>query len=71
MCIRFKLRTLLIVLALGPPVLYCCWWQYAAWEARQKRQRAYQPYIDPAWFAEEYMFWAPAGAEPDPDAPRE
>jgi len=24
--LRYKLRTLLIVLALGPPVLACMWW---------------------------------------------
>ena len=69
--LRYNLRTLLIVLALGPPVLSYWWWQYAAWEARQERQRAYQPYIDPAWFAEEYMFCAPVAAESDPNAPRE
>jgi hypothetical protein len=24
--LRYKLRTLMIVLALGPPVLACAWW---------------------------------------------
>jgi hypothetical protein len=28
---RYRLRTLLIVLALGPPVLAVGWWGYRAW----------------------------------------
>jgi len=34
MTLRYKLRTLLIVLALGPPVLALGWWQYTKWQAR-------------------------------------
>ena len=33
---RYKLRTLLIVLALGPPVLALGWWGYGKWlESRE------------------------------------
>ena len=67
--LRYKLRTLLIVLALGPLAMAFVWGQYVSWKARQERQRAYSPYIDPAWFREDYQFWAPV--EPDPDAPPE
>jgi len=37
---QFRLRTLLIVLALLPPLLAAGWWKYAAWKAEQERQRA-------------------------------
>jgi hypothetical protein len=33
---RFRLRTLLIVLAMGPPVLWFGWTKYEAWRAEQK-----------------------------------
>ena len=35
---RYRLRTLLIMLALGPPVLAGAWWGYAAWKAEQQRR---------------------------------
>ncbi len=36
---RYRLRTLLIVLALGPAVLAAGWWGYSKWrEERQQRQ---------------------------------
>ena len=37
---RYRLRTLLIVLAILPPLLAAGWWKYAAWKAEQERQRA-------------------------------
>jgi hypothetical protein len=37
---RYRLRTLLIVLAVGPMVLALCWWKYAAWKAEQAQQKA-------------------------------
>jgi hypothetical protein len=36
---RFRLRTLLIVLALGPMVLWIGWTKYAAWTAEQEQRR--------------------------------
>jgi len=36
---RYKLRTLLILLAVLPPVLAVGWWNYSAWRAEQQRQR--------------------------------
>jgi len=37
---RYKLRTLLILLAILPPLLAVGWWQYSAWRAEQEKQRA-------------------------------
>ena len=37
---QFRLRTLLIVLALGPVVLAFGWWKYAAWKAEQAQRKA-------------------------------
>jgi len=45
---RFRLRTLLIVLALAPPLVAAGWWQYANWQAHS-RVRAVR-IIDPADF---------------------
>jgi len=36
---RYRLRTLLILLAVLPPVLAVGWWKYSAWRAEQERQR--------------------------------
>jgi len=36
--LRYKLRTLLIVLALGPPMLAVGWTKYSAWVAEQQRE---------------------------------
>jgi len=37
---RYKLRTLLILLAVLPPLLWFGWTKYEAWRAEQERQRA-------------------------------
>src|SRR5262245_32805841 len=37
---RYKLRTLLILLAVLPPLLWVGWGKYQAWKADQERQRA-------------------------------
>jgi len=37
---RYKLRTLLILLAVLPPLLWIGWGKYQAWRAEQKRQIA-------------------------------
>jgi len=37
---QFRLRTLLIVLAILPPLLAVGWWKYAAWKAEQERRAA-------------------------------
>ncbi|HZN35761.1 MAG TPA: hypothetical protein VFB80_18155 [Pirellulaceae bacterium] len=36
---RYKLRTLLILLAIMPPLLWIGWTKYAAWKAEQGNQR--------------------------------
>jgi len=37
---RYKLRTLLILLAIMPPQLWFGWGKHQAWKAEQDRQRA-------------------------------
>ena len=37
---RFKLRTLLILLAVLPPLLWVGWTKYEAWKAEQERRAA-------------------------------
>ena len=37
---RYKLRTLLILLAVGPPALWLGWGRYQAWKAQQERRAA-------------------------------
>ena len=37
---RYRLRTLLILLAILPPLLWFGWTKYEAWRAEQERQRA-------------------------------
>ncbi|HZN35193.1 MAG TPA: hypothetical protein VFB80_15295 [Pirellulaceae bacterium] len=37
---RYKLRTLLILLAILPPLLWIGWTKYSEWKAEQERQRA-------------------------------
>jgi len=37
---RYKLRTLLILLAVLPPLLWIGWTKYEAWKAEQARQKA-------------------------------
>ena len=42
--LRYKLRTLLIVLTILPPLLWIGWTKYEAWKAEQERQRIIQIY---------------------------
>jgi hypothetical protein len=37
---RYRLRTLLILLAILPPLLWLGWTKFAAWQAEQERLRA-------------------------------
>jgi len=37
---RYKLRTLLILLAILPPLLWIGWGKYQAWKAEQERLKA-------------------------------
>jgi hypothetical protein len=37
---RYRLRTLLILLAILPPLLAGGWWKYADWKAEQARRAA-------------------------------
>ena len=40
MTLRYKLRTLLILLAILPPLLWVGWTKYEAWRAEQERRAA-------------------------------
>ena len=48
--LRYKLRTLLILLAILPPLLWVGWTKYEAWKAEQERQRALREIKDGAAF---------------------
>jgi hypothetical protein len=37
---RYRLRTLLILLAILPPLVAVGWWKYAAWRAKEEQRRA-------------------------------
>jgi hypothetical protein len=39
---RYKLRTLLILLAILPPLLWFGWTRYEAWRAEQRAKEAYR-----------------------------
>jgi hypothetical protein len=51
---RYRLRTLLILLAILPPLLAAGWWKYSAWREaerlRVERQRAWRELVE---FAQE------------------
>jgi len=36
---RYKLRTLLVLLAIVPPLLAFSWWKYAEWKTEQATQK--------------------------------
>jgi hypothetical protein len=68
---RYRLRTLLIVLALGPLVLAVSWWKYDAWKAEQERLRnaREQIWIDvvPSHYSDDLTkFFAPLDEPPSP-----
>ena len=42
---RFRLRTLLIALAVLPPLLWFGWTKYAAWKAEQEQRRAAEEWV--------------------------
>ena len=44
---RYKLRTLLILLAILPPLLWIGWTKYEAWRAEQEKQRAARDFVVP------------------------
>ena len=37
---RYRLRMLLVLLAILPPLLAVSWWNYSAWKAEQERRAA-------------------------------
>ena len=39
---RYRLRTLLMVLAVLPPLIAAGWWGYAQWQVEQQRRAAEQ-----------------------------
>ena len=45
MTLRYKLRTLLLLLAVVPPLLAVSWWAYSAWRMRQAKERERQQQV--------------------------
>ena len=43
--LRYKLRTLLILLAVLPPLLWFGWTKYEAWRAEQERREAHKQLV--------------------------
>ena len=43
---RFRLRTLLLLLAILPPLLAVGWWKYSAWRAEQERLAYMRLWLD-------------------------
>jgi len=65
--VKYRLRTLLIVLALGPPLLAGGWWQYANWQARSS-YRAIRS-MDPADLKPDLHWSPPNEGDPSGRAP--
>jgi hypothetical protein len=58
---RYKLRTLLIVLALGPPVLAGGWWKYSAWRQEQAQRKLLEDLKTQPWVFEDGYLFDPGG----------
>jgi hypothetical protein len=43
---RYRLRTLLIALALVPPLLWFAWAKYEAWRVQQEQARVRREWLD-------------------------
>ena len=43
---RFRLRTLLMVLAILPPLMAAGWWVNMAWQSEQERQHFYREMVE-------------------------
>jgi hypothetical protein len=61
---RYRLRTLLVVLAILPPLLAVGWWKYSAWRAERKQQAAIE--LELKEINADLSRWLKAGAEVDP-----
>jgi len=46
---RYKLRTLLLLLAILPPLLAVGWGKYLAWRAEQEKQKSAQILTEDSW----------------------
>ena len=44
---RYRLRTLLILLAILPPLLAVGWWKYSSWRAELERQANMKSVVEP------------------------
>ena len=67
---RYKLRTLLILLAIMPPMLWIGWTKYEAWRAEQERQKALREIQQAQSFYTDYLpAILNAAAQPPPLPP--
>jgi hypothetical protein len=63
--LRYKLRTLLVMLAILPPLSAVGWAKYQAWKAEQERQRALRESSQ----QQEVVFQTQGWAQPQPPMP--
>ena len=71
---RYKLRTLLILLAILPPLLWIGWTKYSEWKAEQERQRAQRELVQQLdglqiYYGNPPPWITPPLATPPPQAP--
>jgi hypothetical protein len=60
---QFRLRTLLIVLAIGPPMLAGAWWGLREWQFRKELKSLYVPFRRAVGIDEQYRSVEEARAE--------
>ena len=74
---RYRLRTLLILLAVLPPLLWFGWTKYQAWRAEQERRKSLAVWLDskagPVPVAVDFAFptTQPANSPPPVTVPEE
>jgi hypothetical protein len=54
---RFRLRTLLIALAIMPPLLWLGWTKYEAWRAERERQRLFKLAVEAIAASDKTAIW--------------
>jgi len=54
---RYRLRTLMIVLAILPPLLWVGWTRYEAWRAERERQRLFNIAVEAIAARDKTAIW--------------
>jgi hypothetical protein len=73
MTLRYKLRTLLLLLAVLPPLLWFGWTKYEVWKAEQERLRLLReiPNSGTVVWTTSDLEWFAAPSATKPEEPRE